>query len=265
MQGTAGEMARFIGLSYDEVRYWAAGINHLAWFLRFENAVGEDLYPLFWQTLDEKGLPEYDRYRYDFARHIGYFMTESSGHFSEYVPYYRKSPETVAEMDGDGFAGRHGVVLESYHTHWRDHTERVFKLIHGEERIPFGCRSAEYASNIINSLETNGLFQLNGNVMNDGLITNLPPGCCVEVPCLVDSLGIHPCHVGELPPQCAALDMMNINVQTLTVQAALEGDRQKAYHAVLVDPLTSAVLTPKEIRAMFDELFEANRQWLPQF
>ncbi len=265
VQGTAGEMARFIGREPAEVRYWAAGINHLAWFLRFESTAGEDLYPQFWETLAKKGPPEGDKYRFDFARHIGYFMTESSGHFSEYVPYYRTSEAAMAEMDGEGFAGKHGDILEHYRAHWKPHAEKVFKYIQGEEPIPFGKRSAEYASNIINSLETNELFRLNGNVMNHGLITNLPEGCCVEVPCFVDSLGIHPCTVGDLPPQCAALDITNINVHTLAVPAALEGDREKAYHAVLLDPLTAAVLTPGEIRAMFDELFEANRQWMPEF
>jgi len=266
VQGTAGEMARFIGMEPQEVRYWTAGINHLAWFLRFETADGEDLYPLFWETLAEKDLPEHDKYRFEFAQHIGYFMTESSGHFSEYIPYYRTSKEVLAAEEGtEHFASRHRAILDEYRTHWKPHAEQAFRQIRGEEPIPFGGRSVEYASNIINSLETNELFRLNGNVMNEGLISNLPQGCCVEVPCLVDSLGIHPCAVGELPPQCAAIDITNINVQTLAVQAALEGDRDKAYYAVLLDPLTAALLTPKEIRAMFDELFEANRQWMPQF
>ncbi len=266
VQHTAGEMANFIGMEPEEVRYWTAGINHLAWFLRFENATGGDLYPLFWETLAKKGPPEDDKYRFDFAQHIGYFMTESSGHFSEYVPYYRTSEEVLAaEEDTKHSFNRHAFLLDVYRTHWKPHAEQVFRQIRGEEPIPFGGRSVEYASNIINSLETNELFRLNGNVMNEGLITNLPEGCCVEVPCLVDSMGIHPCTVGELPPQCAAIDITNINAQTLAVQAALEGDRDKAYYAVLLDPLTAALLTPSEIRAMFDELFEANRQWMPQF
>ncbi len=146
VQGTAGEMAQFIGVPPEEVRYWSAGINHLAWFLRFENAAGEDLYPLFWETLEKNGPPEHDRYRFDFAQHIGYFMTESSGHFSEYIPYYRKSKEAMAEMDCDGFAGRPGVVLESYHTHWKDHEQSTLELLESDEPLPFGERSAEYAS-----------------------------------------------------------------------------------------------------------------------
>jgi len=266
VQGTAQTMASFIGMEPQEVRYWTAGINHLAWFLRFEDANGEDLYPLFWETLAKKGPPEDDKYRFEFAQHIGYFMTESSGHFSEYVPYYRTSEEVLAAEEGaEYFAGRHGVSLDEYHTHWKPHAEQAFRQIRGEEPIPFGEHSGEYASYIINALATDELYRFNGNVMNEGLISNLPQGCCVEVPCLVDNLGIHPCAIGELPPQCAAIDITNINAQTLAVQAALEGDRDKAYYAVLLDPLTAALLTPKEIRAMFDELFEANRQWMPQF
>ncbi len=265
VQNTAAEMARFIGVPLEDVRYWTAGINHLAWFLRFENAAGEDLYPLFRETLKKKDPPDHDQYRFDLAQHIGYFMTESSGHLSEYIPYYRKSEEAMAEMDGDGFAGRHGKILEGYYTPWKTHEERMLKVLESDEPIPFGEPSAEYASSIINSLETNDLFRFNGNVLNHGLISNLPEGSCVEVPCFVDSLGIHPCVVGELPPQCAAIDITNINVQTLAVQAALEGDREKAYQAVLLDPLTSAILTPRQIRAMFDELFAANREWMPQF
>ncbi len=265
VQGTAGEMASFIGLGRDEVRYWTVGINHLAWFLRFESLDGEDLYPRIWDKLEKDGPPEDDKIRWDFARHIGYFMTESSGHFSEYVPYYRKRQDIMEQLSGPGFGGVHAYILDHYRTHWKPHAERAFKQIRGEEPIPFGGRSVEYASNIINSLETGELFRLNANVMNDGLITNLPQGSCVEVPTFVDNLGAHPCAVGDLPPQCAALDISNINVHTLAVQAALEGDREKAFQAVLVDPLTSAVCSPGEIRAMFDELFEANRQWMPQF
>lgn len=265
VQGTAGEMARMIGLTYGDVRYWVAGINHLAWFLRFETPQGEDLYPQIWEKLDRDGLPEGDKIRWDFARHIGYFMTESSGHFSEYIPYYRKRQDIMDELGGPGFGGEHGYILGEYRNHWRPHAERALKQISGEEKIRFGGRSHEYASNIINSLETNELFRFNGNVMNDGLISNLPAGSCVEVPCMVDSLGIHSCTVGALPSQCAAVDISNINAHTLAVEACLEGDRQKAFHAVLLDPLTSAVCSPGEIRRMFDELFEANRQWMPQF
>jgi alpha-galactosidase len=266
VQGTAAELARLAGYKPEETRYWAAGINHMAWFLRIEDLAGHSLYPKLWAWLEREGAPEGDKLRWDLAKHLGYYMTESSGHLSEYLQYYRKRPDLLEQFDAPGkFAGQHGDILEAYRTHWKPHAERTFKQIRGEEPIPFGGRSAEYASNIINSLVTGELFRFNGNVMNRGLIDNLPEGACVEVPCFVDNLGIHPCKVGALPPVCAALNQSNLSAQGMAVQAALTGDRELAFHAVLVDPLTSAMLSPGEIRAMFDELFEANRQWMPQF
>lgn len=266
VQGTAAELARMVGLEPNQVKYWAAGINHMAWFLRFETLQGEDLYPRLWEKIDREGPPEGDKVRWDLARHVGYYMTESSGHLSEYLPYYRKRPDLIEKFDSPGlFAGRHGDILEAYRSHWKPHAERTFKQIRGEEPIPFGRRSLEYASNIIHAVETGEIFRFNGNVLNRGLIRNLPEGACVEVPCFVDNLGIHPCPVGDLPPPCAALNQSNLSAQGMAVQAALTGDREMAFHAVLVDPLTSAMLAPGEIRQMFDELFEANRKYMPQF
>lgn len=266
VQGTAGELARRIGREPEQVKYWSAGINHMAWFLRFEDLAGHDLYPALWEKLEQDGAPEGDKLRWDLAKHLGYYMTESSGHLSEYIQYYRKRPDLIEEFDAPGkFAGGHADILEAYRSHWKPHAERTFKQIRGEEPIPFGGRSAEYASNIIHALETGELFRLNGNVMNRGLISNLPAEACVEVPCFVDNLGIHPCKVGDLPPICAALNQSNLSAQGMAVQAALTGDREMAFHSIFVDPLTSAMLSPREIKAMFDELFEANRQWMPQF
>jgi alpha-galactosidase len=142
--------------------------------------------------------------------------------------------------------------------------EALRQQVAGDEPIEFE-RTHEYCARIIHALETNGAYRFNGNVVNRGLITNLPQGCTVEVPCLADGTGIHPCSVGDLPPQCAALNRTNINVQELTVKAALEGDREAAYQAVAVDPLSSAVLTLDEAHQMVDELFEASAPWLPQF
>ena len=266
VQGTAGEMAGHLGLQYEDVRYWVAGINHMAWFLRFESAAGEDLYPRLWEAV--AGNPECGErsMRWDFARQVGYYMTESDGHFSEYVPYYRKRPDLLEQWDHPGtFAGGHAMILHHYQQDWRETAGQTFRHIRGEVPIPFGERSMEYAASIILAMETNRYFRLHGNVLNHGLISNLPAGCCVEVPCFVDRLGVHPCAVGDLPPQCAALNLTNVSVHTLAVQAALEGDREKAFHAVLYDPLTAAMLSPREIRAMFDELFEANRKFMPQF
>jgi alpha-galactosidase len=266
VQGTAGELARHAGLEPEQTKYLCAGINHMAFFLRIEDLAGNDLYPTIWEKIDREGPPEGDKLRWDLARYLGYYMTESSGHLSEYIQYYRKRPDLIEQFDTPGkFAGRHAAILEEYAGHWKPHAERTFKQISGEEKIEFGGRSSEYASNIIYSLESGNIFRFNGNVMNTGLISNLPEGACVEVPCFVDNLGIHPTPVGALPPICAALNQSNLSAQGMAVQAALTGDREMAFHSVFVDPLTSAMLAPSEIKSMFDELFEANRQWMPEF
>ncbi|HEY3396632.1 MAG TPA: alpha-galactosidase [Armatimonadota bacterium] len=266
VQGTGNWLGELAGLKPEEIKYWAAGINHMAWFLRIEDLAGRNLWPAILEKIDRDGVPVGEKVRWDLARHIGYFMTESSGHLSEYLPYYRKRPDLVEAFDNPGgFAGQHAQILESYREHWLPHAERTLKQIRGEEPIPFGERSHEYASNIINSLETGAMFRFNGNVLNHGLISNLTPGACVEVPCMVDNTGVHPCVVGDLPPVCAALNQSNLSSMGMAVQAALTGDRELAYHAVLTDPLTAAMLAPGEIRAMFDELFAANRQWMPEF
>ena len=263
---TAHELAKLAGLEPAQVKYLTAGINHMAWFLRIEDLAGNSLYPKLWEKIDRDGPPEGDKLRWDLARYVGYFMTESSGHLSEYIPYYRKRPDLIAQFDAPGkFAGQHAAILEDYRTHWKAHAERTYQQIRGEEPLPFGGRSGEYASNIIHALEGGGLFCFNGNVMNHGLISNLPEGACVEVPCFVDNVGLHPTPVGALPPVCAALNQSNLSAQGMAVQAALTGDRELAFHSVFVDPLTSALLAPSEIKAMFDELFEANRQWMPEF
>ena len=266
VQGTAGELAHLAGLEPAQTKYLCAGINHMAFFLRIEDLAGHDLYPTIWETIARDGVPEGDKLRWDLAKYLGYYMTESSGHLSEYIQYYRKRPDLIAQFDAPGkFAGKHAAILEEYAGHWKPHAERTFKQIRGEEPIEFGGRSSEYASNIIHALDSGEIFRFNGNVMNHGLIDNLPAGACVEVPCFVDNVGLHPTPVGALPPICAALNQSNLSAQGMAVQAALTGDREMAFHAVFVDPLTSALLAPSEIKAMFDELFEANRQWMPEF
>jgi alpha-galactosidase len=266
VQGTAHELAKLVGLEPEQTKYLCAGINHMAWFLRIEDLAGTSLYPALWEKIDRDGPPEGDKLRWDLARYLGYYMTESSGHLSEYIQYYRKRPDLIEKFDAPGmFAGEHAEVLKAYRAHWKPHAERTYKQIRGEDPIEFGGRSAEYASNIIYALESGNLFRFNGNVMNHGLISNLPEGACVEVPCFVDNVGIHPTPVGALPPICAALNQSNLSAQGMTVQAALTGDRELAFHAIFADPLTSAMLAPSEIKAMFDELFEANRQWMPEF
>ena len=255
VQGTAMQLARYIDVSYEDVSYWVAGINHQAFFLEYRYK-GEDAYPLIWKASRKKEIYEKDRVRFEMMRHLGYFITESSHHLSEYVPYFRTTEDRRKEYCEPRWFYL-GICKEA----WKPHYEHVRKQIRGEEPIEIS-RSHEYGVDIIHSIETGNACRINGNVANDWLITNLPYGCCVEVPCLVDKNGIHPCYVGDLPPQCAALNRTNINVQELAVKAALDQDLTAAKQAVMFDPLTSAILTPREIEKMVEEMFKAEAQWV---
>jgi len=257
VQGTAMQLARYIGAPFEEVTYWVAGINHMAWFLEFKWR-GGDAYPLLRAKLED---PEWtaDGVRFEVMRHFDYFVTESSHHMSEYVPYFRQRRELIEQFDTPRWD-----YLEICQTGWQPHYEHIRRQISGDEPIEIH-RSHEYAIPIIHAIETGIPQRVNANVENRDLITNLPKGCCVEVPCLVDRTGVHPCYVGDLPPQCAALNRSNINVQALAVKAALTGDRRAAFQAIALDPLTAAILSLREIQQMVDELFEAESAWLPQF
>ncbi len=256
VQGTAMQLASYINVPYEDVYYWVAGINHQAFFLEFKYK-GEDAYPLLWEAMKRREIYERDKVRFEMMKYLGYFITESSHHLGEYVPYFRTTEERRK-----AYCEPRWFYLEICKEAWKPHFEHIKKQISGEEPLELS-RSHEYGVDIIYSMETGKPLRINGNVENKWLITNLPHGCCVEVPCLVDKGGIHPCHVGDLPSQCAALNRTNINVQELAVKAALEKDRNAALQAVMFDPLTSAILTPKEIERMVDEMFKAEAKWIP--
>ena len=262
VQTTMDLIGSYTDIPKSEIDYLAAGINHMAWFLKLEHR-GRDLYPVLRERIEK---PEYyanEKVRCEVMRHFGYFMTESTGHLSEYLPYFRKSRNALdLYCDEPDFGGATGA----YYKYSVD-LDRKFAQTDplSIETTRLQPRSAEFASHILEAHETGQPFMLNGNVRNDGNITNLPNGCCVEVPCFVDRLGIHPTVVGDLPPACAALNMTNVNVQGLATRAALDGDPEMLMQAVALDPLASAVLTLKEIRDMTAEMLEAQRPWLPQF
>jgi alpha-galactosidase len=256
VQGTAMQLARYINVPYEDVTYWVAGINHQAFFLEYKHK-GKDAYPLIHEAAEKQEIYERDKVRFEMMEHLGYFITESSHHLGEYVPYFRTSEERRKR-----YCEPRWFYLQICKDAWKPHYEHIEKQITGEEPIEL-TRSHEYGVDIIHSEETGKPCRINGNVENQGLITNLPLGSCVEVPSLVDKNGIQPFHVGDLPPQCAALNRTNINVQELAVKAALEKDRTAAMQAVMFDPLTSALLTPAEIKKMVDEMFEAEAAWLP--
>lgn len=255
VQGTSQQLANYIGAPMAEITYWAAGINHMDWFLRFEWQ-GQDAYPRLREAMQDPEIYAKDPVRFEVMRHFGYFVSESSGHMSEYVPYFRRKPEHLEQYS------LRSRDVDAHIERQQDRYAQVRARTASDEPIDF-IRTHEYCSRIIHAMTTNTTYQFSGNVANTGLITNLPPGCCVEVPCLVDRSGIHPCYVGDLPEQCAALNRTNINVQALIVKAVLEGSREAAYQAVALDPLTAAVLTLDEAHKMTDELLAASESMLP--
>ena len=301
VQGTAGELARDIGVPLGEINYQCGGINHMAFYTRFEHN-GEDLYPRIRQVAESGKVPKWNRVRYEVFKRMGYFVTESSEHFSEYVPWFikRDRPELIEEFNIplDEYIRRCELqiagwqdmrkaledpdpqALENYErrrreewfakmkekdpdraeamrAHWADEHEGE---VDGKPR-----RSSEYGSLIIHSMETGEPRVVYGNVPNKGLIDNLPENCCVEVPVLVDKSGLQPTHIGELPPQLVSLMHTNINVQRLTVEAALTRKREHIYHAAMLDPHTAAELSLDQIWSLVDDLIAAHGEWLPKY
>ncbi len=272
VQGTSEMLARWAGVPYHQVQFLCAGINHQAWFLDFRFR-GEDLYPKLWQAIDQEGPLAEEPVRIELMKYFGYFVTESSGHASEYLPYFRKSADII-EKDliprfrdprnaWYGLGGTGGYLR--YCLERREKFQEEYEDV-AAGNIPLTEeRTHEYGTYIMEAMETDQPTRVNGNVPNRGLIRNLPEGRCVEVPCLVDANGVQPTYVGDLPTQLAALNRTNINVQELVVEAGLSGKPDAVYHAVMLDPLTAAVCTLPQIHTMVAEMFEAQRQWLPQF
>ena len=275
VQGTSEMLARWIDVPYDEVDFTCAGINHMAFFLKFEQRANgsevRDLYPRIREVVQQPEIYGEEPVRIDIMQHFGYFVTESSGHASEYMPYWRKSLQMIEEELVPKFTseknywydwGRTGGYLRRCLSRLKQFQSEFDEIL--EADLPTE-RSHEYGSWIIEAVTTGEPTRINGNVPNRGLIDNLPDGCCVEVTCLVDGNGVQPTHFGKLPPQLAGLNRTNINVQELIVEAALTGNTDAVHHAVALDPLTAAVCTLPQIREMTNELLAAQSPWLPQF
>ncbi len=264
VQGTAQGLAQDIGVPLAEIHFLCAGINHMAFYLKFERKRDdrlEDLYPLIRKVVEEERVPDSNRVRYEVLKRLGYFVTESSEHFAEYVPWFIK-------RDRPGLLQQFNIPLDEYPrrceaqiAEWEALGRR---LTEGDGPIAVE-RSHEYGSLIIHSMETGTPRVIYGNVPNHGLIDNLPQGCCVEVPCQVDKNGVQPTRVGSLPPQLAALIQTNVNVQALTVEAALTQKREHIYHAAMLDPHTAAELDLEQIVSLVDDLIEAHGDWLPEY
>ncbi|GHU67979.1 alpha-glucosidase/alpha-galactosidase [Clostridia bacterium] len=269
VQGTAEMLAKWLGAPMDEITYVCAGINHQAHYLKFDRN-GVDQYPELRRILMEK--PEIfneEQVRNEMFLRLGYYVTESSGHNSEYVSWFRKRPELIEQYCTHGTGWNPGLdrVDQRRSGERKPRAERrrveFDKWINGDIKLERGNEYAAYIFNAIFGDKT--LFEFNGNVRNFGLIDNLPEGCCVEVPVLAGPGGLKPIHVGPLPPQLAILNQLNASIEELAVEAALEGDPRKVYHSCLYDPLTSAMLSMKEIEDMVKKFFKAEKEWLPQF
>lgn len=249
-----------LGMDPTGVKAKIAGINHMAWLLEVSKD-GVDLYPEIKRRAAEKQKEKHhDMVRFELMNRFGYYVTESSEHNAEYHPYFIKKtyPELIE---------KYNIPLDEYPRRcvnqingWKEMREKIFASENIEHK-----RSKEYASYIMEAIETDVPFKIGGNVMNTGLITNLPKEACVEVPCLVDRSGITPTYVGDLPPQLAALNRTNINTQLLTIEAAITGKKDHIYHAAMLDPHTSAELSLDDIVALCDDLIEAHGSWLPEF
>ena len=264
VQGCADHLLNILGMEdvKNDMKWEIAGINHQAWLLKIEDSKGNDLYP----EIKRRALsPEYNKDRHDLVRlelmkHFGYYVTESSEHSAEYTPWFIKDkyPELIE---------RFRIPLDEYPRRcigqindWNSTRENLLKDSKLEHR-----KTGEFASYIIKAVMTDQPIRIHGNVLNTGLITNLPQNACVEVPCLIDRNGINPCYVGELPEQCAAINRTNINVQLLTIKAAETLKKEYIYMAAMLDPHTSSELSIDDIRSMCDDLIAAHGNWLPKF
>jgi alpha-galactosidase len=267
VQGTSEMLAEWIGAPYEEIQFTCAGINHMAWYLTF-TWNGQDAYPLIRKAI--LGRPEIyneEQVRNEMFLAFDHYVTESSGHNSEYNWWFRKRPDLIEKYctHGTGWnPGEYAYILKHYQQREGDWRQEIKKWL--DDPAPLKLeRGHEYAASILNALEGGTPFQFNGNVANKGYVTNLPYDACVEVPVWASRQGLQPLRVGALPPQCAVLTNLSAQIEEMAVEAALTGNRRLVYQAIANDPLTAAVLSLAEIQQMVDELFARNCDYLPQF
>lgn len=262
VQTTLDLIAGYTNVPKDEIDYINAGINHMDWFLKLEHK-GKDLYPVLKENMEKPEYFKNEKVRGELMRHCGYFMTESSGHLSEYIPWFRSSDRALEKYcDEPMFGGETGAALKfNVMVAEKFKNTDVFSIESGE----LEPRSKEYCSYIMEAILTGIPFKFSGNVANQGYIRNLPSTSTVEVPVYADKEGFHPFVIGDLPPHLAAMNLSNLIVQDLAVRAAMEGDPELAFWAVAMDPLTSTKVTLAECRDMVKRMFEAEAKWLPQF
>jgi alpha-galactosidase len=262
VQSTSRLLAKFLDIPYEELDWRCAGINHNSWFTQLEQG-GTDLMPRLKERARDPEVYEQDPVRFEMLLHFGAFPTESSGHFSEYAPYFRKRPDLIDVYSRSGYRGESGFYAHNWPAWRRENDQHIEEMLAGTRPIPME-RSHEYASVIIEAIELDRPGVFHGNVRNTGLIDNLPDGC-VEVPCLIDKNGVQPCWFGALPEQLAALNRTHMSVHALVVRSILERDKQAAKYGLMLDPLTAAVCSPEEIDRMFEEMWEAEAESLQYF
>jgi alpha-galactosidase len=264
IQHTSYQLADYLDIPQEEIDWRAAGINHLAWFTQLSRD-GQDLYPVLLDRINKHPeIYEQDPVRFEMMRELGAFVTESSGHTSEYTGYFRKRPDLIKKYMRSGYRGESGFYANNWPTWVEENASELRAYLDGSAEFTLE-RGPEFASYIMEAIETNVPAVIYGNVLNTGLIDNLPQDGVVEVGCLVDKKGVQPTHFGLLPTHLAALDAQHMAFHDLTATAVLEEDREAAVHALMVDPLTAAVCSLAEIRQMFDEMAAAQRDYLPEF
>lgn len=261
VQGTSHQLAGYANVPYEELKWKCGGVNHLAWFTELSHN-GKSIYPLLQKSiLKDKELLAKDPVRFDIMKNFGYFVTESSGHFSEYLPYYRKRKDLIAKHCGTGYLGQSSFYADNWPT-WRQNNDQYRKdVISGKQPLELN-RTWEYASHIIEAVEANKPFVAHLTVPNTGLISNLPQDGVVEVACLIDRNGVTPTSFGKLPSQLAAICDWHMRVYELAAQACIDKNREMAIHALMLDPHTASVCSPGEIRKMAEELFAAEKAFI---
>jgi len=265
VQGTAQELAKMIGAKNEEITFLCAGINHQAWYLKFERN-GKDAYPEIRAALKNKKNYLADVVRNEMFKYLDFYVTESSGHNSEYSAWFRKRPDLIKKYCiGTGWnPGEYAFIAKGYLEAKKTWKKKIQVWLQ-DPKVDLE-RGNEYASRIFNAVfGDNTIYNFNGNVRNFNLIDNLPYGCCVEVPVVAAKEGLRSVHVGALPEHLAILNNTSARCEELAVEAAIEGDPRKVFHAVAFDPLTSAVLSLEEIHKMVEEMLKKNKEWLPQF
>ncbi|MET3850491.1 alpha-galactosidase [Paenibacillus sp. OAE614] len=261
IQNTSRKLAKYAGVPYEDMQWRAGGINHMSWFVELTHE-GKDLYPVLREKIQNPDLLKKDPVRFDAMKYLGAFVSESSGHFSEYIPYYRKRQSLIDKHCSTGYNGATGYYADNWPIWRKENDEKIVKQLEGSLPIEL-APSNEYAAIIIEAMLKNEPKVIYGNVPNEGLIHNLPGDGIVEVACMVDRNGVNPCRFGSLPEHLAALCRSNMAFFDLAVGAVLNNDKEMARHALMVDPLSAAVCSLDEISDMFEELYEAERDFIP--